>query len=212
MGRHIFIKDSESLDSAVERAKAIKAEKDKGVGLKVCETEKEGNAFKKALVEAKATQPKDKAWRVDTDSHEGKDYIGCITHVTKGGSTIAIKNGDIISVCKNMNDKVKGSELLKEAVELGGTKLDSFSGNFAFYMKCGFEPVSWTRFDKKYKPTGWDGRRDREEPVVFFKYTGKKYKKHSATFWELKESQFYKKVKESKDYDTAMAVRDKEIK
>ena len=177
-----------------------------------CKSEEVGNAFKKALVEAKATQPKEKAWRVDTDSHDGKGYVGTKTFVSEGGSTVSItKDGDIISVCKNTNDSMKGSELLEKAVKEGGKKLDSFSGNFEYYMRNGFEPVSWTAFDKKYKPNGWVEGRDREEPVIFFKYTGKKYGKQTKDYWELKEAQFYKKVKMSRDYDEAMAKRDKEV-
>ena len=107
---------------------------------------------------------------------------------------------------------MKGKELLDMAVKAGGKKLDSFSGNFGFYVTNGFEPVSWTPFDLKYKPSGWNAKRDKQEPVIFFKYTGKKYKKHTTAFWEVREQNFYKKVKASKDYDTAMAVRDKEVK
>lgn len=106
---------------------------------------------------------------------------------------------------------MSGHELLEEAVKAGGKKLDSFDGNFAFYLRNGFEPVSWTAFDENYAPKGWMKGRDRPEPVVFFKYTGKKYSKQSKDFWEIKKAQFYKKVKMSKDYDEAMSKRDKEI-
>lgn len=46
---------------------------------------------------------------------------------------------------------------------------------------------------------------------LLIKYTGKKYSKQSKDFWEIKKAQFYKKVKMSKDYDTAMSIRDKEV-
>ena len=152
------------------------------------------------------------AWRVDTDSHDGKDYVGAKVYVSEGGSTFAVtKDGDIISVCKNMSDKEKGHELLEKAVKAGGKKLDSFDGNFEFYLRNGFEPVSWTAFNENYAPKGWVKGRVKPEPVVFFKYTGKKYSKQSKDFWEIKEAQFYKKVKMSKDYDTAMSIRDKEV-
>lgn len=177
-----------------------------------CKTEQEGNEFKKALVTAKETQSQASAWRVDTDSHTGKDYVGTKTYISEGGSTFSVtKDGDIISVCKNTNDSINGYELLEKAVKSGGKKLDSFDGNFAFYMRNGFEPVSWTGFDKKYAPNGWVEGRNREEPVVFFKYTGKKYGAQTKDFWEIKKSQFYKKVKMSKDYDEAMKKRDKEV-
>lgn len=75
-----------------------------------------------------------------------------------------------------------GHELLEEAVKAGGKKLDSFDGNFAFYLRNGFEPVSWTFFDENYTPKGWMKGRDRPEPVVFFKYTGKKIQQAAEGF------------------------------
>lgn len=176
-----------------------------------CKTEQEGIEFKKALVTAKETQPQDSAWRVDT-SHTGKDYVGTKTYISEGGSTFSVtKDGDIISVCRNTNDSMRGHVLLEKAVESGGKKLDSFDGNFGFYMMNGFEPVSWIAFSKKAAPGDWVEGKNKEEPVVFFKYTGKKYGKQTKDFWEIKKSQFYKKVKMSKDYDEAMAKRDKEV-
>ena len=215
-GAHIFIKDGETTAEAIERTRKINEEWDNthlSVGkVQDCRTEEVGNAFRKALVEAKSTQPQEKAWRVDTDSHDGKDYVGTKTYVSDGGSTFSVtESGNIISVCINTNDSMKGYELIEKAVKAGGKKLDSFSGNFAYYMRNGFEPVSWTVFDKKYKPGGWVEGRDREEPVIFFKYTGKKYGKQTADFWESKEELFYRNVKMSGSYDEAMAKRDREV-
>lgn len=224
-GTHIFIKDSETLSQAIERNKEVNEnwnkthsskDADKKVSVKECKSEAEGKAFKNALVEAKKTQPDYKAWRVDTDSHEGKDYVGMKIYTSEGGSTFAVKkDGDIISVCTNINDSVKGYELLDMAIKAGGKKLDSFDGNFKFYMQNGFEPVSWIKFDKspEIRPKDWKEGRDREEPVVFFKYTGKKYStRHTKDYWELKKSNFYKKVKMSAGYKEAMETRDKEMK
>lgn len=55
------------------------------------------------------------AWKVDTDSHDGKDYV------SEGGSTFAVtKDGDIISVCKKIGDSTtSGHELLEKAVKAG---------------------------------------------------------------------------------------------
>ena len=98
---------------------------------------------------------------------------------------------------------------MKKAVKAGGKKLDSYDGNFKFYLKNGFEPVSWVKFDPSYKIKGRRKGRDAEEPIVFFKYTGKKVTSRDA--FVLVRKQFYEKVKPSKDYDTAMAIRDKEV-
>ena len=90
--------------------------------------------------------------------------------ITKNGSTIAIRDdGDIISVCANNSGNVKdrSSSLLKFATTKGGTKLDSFAGNYGFYRHCGFEPVTHVEFNEDYAPPGH---------VIFFKYTGKQSK------------------------------------
>ena len=104
------------------------------------------------LVQAKKTIEPEKAWRVDDygGSIEGfkVSHPNATLHITAGGSTVAIEeNGDIIAVCKNTGDRVRGSELIQLAVANGGTKLDSYAGNHKFYCKNGFEPVSWCAFN-----------------------------------------------------------------
>lgn len=163
--------------------------------------------FQKKLLVAKGTCDKKIAWRVD-DTHSIKDYKGDKLFTTKGGSTVAVtKSGDIISVCKNSKDKASGADLLRFAVAQGGNKLDSFDGNYGFYVKCGFEPVSWTRFNKEYSPHDWkEGVHDPED-VIFFKYTGKQSK--------MSLDEFKSKVKpcEGEDgYDNAMKLRDNSMR
>ena len=160
-----------------------------------------------ALVIAKKTLSPKIAWRV-------ADYNGSIEefkvshpnatlHITAGGSTVAVEeNGDIIAVCKNDNDIVSGSYLIQLAVANGGTKLDSYAGNHKFYCKNGFEPVSWCAFNEEYAPHDWKKDYDKE-PLIFYRYTGKK---HVESVEE-----FYTRVEESKDYDTAMEIRDNKI-
>lgn len=82
-------------------------------------------------------------------------FDNCRMFITKNGSTIAIRDdGDIISVCANNSGNVKdsSSSLLKFATTKGGTKLDSFAGNYEFYRHCGFEPVSHVKFNEEYAP------------------------------------------------------------
>ena len=114
------------------------------------------------------------------------------------------KSGDIISVCRNPDDKTHGNELLKMAVANGGKKLDAYSGIFGFYTKCGFEPVSWCEFDEQYAPPDWVKGRDNPEPVIFYKYTG-----NTSGFGSAQE--FFKAVKPSSDYDAAQSARDSSI-
>ena len=131
--------------------------------------------------------------------------------VTKGGSTFAIApDYDIISVCRNEKDTtVRGKDLMELAVKNGGIKLDSHDGNYGFYRKCGFEPVSWTKFDEQYAPEGWVAGRDKPEDIIFFKYTGEKSK---LDIEELKgELKKFKKRTLPKDYNEAMKERDDKL-
>lgn len=165
------------------------------------------DAFKKDFDEAKNTVSADKAWRVD-DTYTADDYkrMKCKCFVTEGGSCVAVKpDGDIISVCKNFNNTTQetGRDLIKIAVANGGTKLDSFSGNYGFYAKCGFEPVSWTPFDEAYAPKGWRKGIDDPEDVIFFKYVGKPVDHSKAAL-----SKFLHNTPSSKSYDDAEAERD----
>lgn len=167
--------------------------------------ESDSKSFQDALLNAKSELSEDSRWRVDS-SHSLEDYDNDRKYVVNGKSTFAItKDGDIISVAKPKSDKeISGSELLQMAVRKGGRKLDSFDGNYDFYVKNGFEPVSWTRFDEEYAPEGWDKEKHKKENVIFFKYTGK------VTNETLDD--FYDHVEESEDYDSAMKKRDESIK
>ena len=127
--------------------------------------------FQRDLDAAKASQPPDRAWRVDNYSHSESDYAKDKLFVAANGSTVAVTpDGDIISVCTNADDRsVRGSDLIQKAVENGGVKLDSFSGNHGFYVRNGFEPVSWCEFDESYAPPGWTKGRDDSESIIFYK-------------------------------------------
>lgn len=172
--------------------------------------------FLKTFHAAKAEVAKlwpDKAWRVDS-SYTEKDYEDMECFTTPGGSTVAVHDGDIVSVCRNPNDKTaRGSDLLKYAREQGGNKLDAFGGLYGFYIQNGFEPVSWCPFaDKKdIRPPDWVRGRDRKEPVIFFKYTGKSYEEISKQYGKRKE-QFVRRVKKSDDYFAAQRTRDESMK
>lgn len=162
------------------------------------------NQFRETLIKVKSLHPPDVKWRVDV--HEAQDYKDCKLYITNHDSTIAItKDKDIISVCANptKDNKDSGRTLMEYAVKQGGVKLDSFDGNYRFYRKCGFEPVSWCKFDPEFSPQGWKPEY-KSENVIFFKYTGKKSE------YEYPED-FYNSVKPSKDYDTAMNKRDREL-
>lgn len=163
--------------------------------------------FVNTLAEAKATVDPKRAWRVSSPNSAvfDEEHPNAKKYTTPGGSTVAITpDGDIVALCRNENDSLRGWQLMKFAVKNGGVKLDSFSGNHEFYTKNGFEPVSWTRFvdEEKVRPDDWKPEYDKE-PVVFYKYTGK------ATNESLED--FKNRVPESKDYFAAQKMRDDQI-
>lgn len=163
-------------------------------------------SLKTAYDKMEETAP-EKAWRVTVHSQQEleEEYPGAKLHITDGGSTVAVtKDGDIISVCGNPGDKLRGKDLLKLAVENGGKKLDSYSGNHGFYVKCGFEAVSWCEFDERYAPPGWVKGRDKPEPVIFYKYTGQSNQSRN-------EQDIFNSIPASADYDAAQAARNQSI-
>lgn len=162
--------------------------------------------FRESLLKSKSTNSNRDKWRVDV--HDATDYDDCELFITDHGSTIAIKpNGDIISVCASQHPKDSGEALLRYAVAKGGTKLDSYDGNYKFYRKCGFEPVSYCEFDEEFAPDEWVKEVNNPEHIIFFKYTG------NQSEYETKYD-FYDVVEVSEGesdlsaYDVAEKVRD----
>lgn len=164
--------------------------------------------YHNTIATAKEAQSENKRWRVDV--HEAGDYEGCKKIVSEGGSCAAVTpDGDIISVCKNPNDKtVSGRDIMAKAVEEGGVKLDSFAGNHDFYVKCGFEAISATPFNEQYAPEGWKAGRDAPELVVAYKYVGKGNVKN-VTEEQMKAS--VKIFEGENGYDEMIAFRDAQI-
>lgn len=166
--------------------------------------------FVRTLDTAKASCPVDKAWRVDT-TRTAKDFRKekITTYITSGGSTFALKeDGDIISVCKNQisDAGLNARSLMAAAVEAGGTHLDSFDGNYGFYVRCGFEPVSRCKFSVEYAPPGWVKGRDEEEDIYFMRYVGVGNVKYTS------REEARKNIPYSDGYEEAEAVVKKLIK
>lgn len=150
------------------------------------------------------------AWRVEV-SDDIANYVDCRMFITENGSTLAIReDGDIISVCafKENGESLDSSRALLEfATRNGGDRLDSFDGNYGFYRRCGFEPVTHIEFNEEYAPPGWIKGKDDPENVIFFKYTGEEVKNAQSV-------EFYRKVEPivgDDAYDDAYILRDKSI-
>ena len=164
--------------------------------------------FTVAVQAAKDSRPPEDAWRVTAMSKEEfeQEHPGACCHITLGGSVVAVtKDGDIVSVCKAVDDNTtRGSQLLQMAVDAGGTKLDSYDGNHGFYASRGFEPVSWCKWDDNYAPEGWDASRDSREDIIFYKYTG-----NNSSY--LTAQSFKDAIPASKDYGEAYEKRDSSL-
>ena len=118
--------------------------------------------FNDVFLKARDTVSLSQRWRVS--KHDDlDDYKNCKMYATDGGSTFAVRDdGDIISVCVNKNDLgTHGKDLIKKAIELGGKKLDCYSGIYKFYVKCGLTPVACVDGNKEYTSDEWkEARRD----------------------------------------------------
>jgi hypothetical protein len=141
------------------------------------ETETEAEAIQdpeginKYLKELKETKESDLStyWSVDTVKEE--DTVDGKVIDTEDGAAFVGRDGDIKGVFKKLKSKAKGvaQEILKKAVESGGTKLDNFVTGAKgvklqeIYEKAGFRVVSRTPFNEKFAPEGWnpdDGKPD----------------------------------------------------
>lgn len=165
---------------------------------------RDGEVAHNMFMKARESQADDKKWRVYA-GHSPEEFGDFKNFETEKGSVCSVtEDGDIVSVCANASDpsvRGEGKKLLEIAVENGGKKLDSYDGNWDFYCKYGFEPVSWCRFNEDFMDgSGWEKTRDKPEDIVFFRYTGKPF---MMDIEEWKE-----KNPASEDYDEAQRRRD----
>ena len=164
----------------------------------------DGNEFLENIEIGKSNRPVSDKFIVYVP---GKSELkGRKLYVTESGSTIAInKDGDIESVVVQGNDSC--AALIEFAIQHGGTKLDSYDGNYGFYRHMGFEPVSYTKFNKEYVDPAWDRDINNEENVIFFKYTGNKanYKNRESYDSEMIGGKMG--TNPAADYDTAKEIR-----
>lgn len=228
-GKHVPLFEGESKSDAISRAfdsksfaNSEKSEKEKQISKNEMDAKELNKSdsqsgmqshkeFNKSITDARESRPEQDRWRVDVHSADEYAEKGCRCWKSNGGSTVAVtKSGDIISVCKKMgDDSVRGKDLLSKAVEMGGTKLDSFAGNHAFYTANGFEPVSWTPFNEQYAPNGWKESGCGQEPVVFYKYVGVGKVKYTD-FEQFKNA--VSPFTGDDGYDKAYMYRDSKIK
>lgn len=138
----------------------------------------------------RAEYPKDIRWKVVVEEH-----YKCF--VCEDGSCYALeKDGNICGLCKKKDSHISGSELLKKAIESGGTKLQAFGKRlYEFYTQNGFRPITWIKFDWRYAPKGCT----HSEPLIFYTLG-----KSNKTF-----DKFISKTKPEKTMKEAYKRRDK---
>lgn len=159
----------------------------------------------RSLVKTKNTQSEEERWKVD-DSHTLADFSDCQCFVSQGGSTVAITSDhNIISLCKNRDDYLTGSDILKWAVKNGGRKLDAYGSKlYSFYTKNGFVPVCWIKFDPNFAPHDWKPEFGSNHHIVFYRYSPRKK--------ALSYNDFINTTPALNDYDEAYAYRDRSMK
>ena len=90
-----------------------------------------------------------------------------------GGKALVAKDGDIKGLYKIPGSEAKGvaDNLLQEAVEQGGTKLDNFDNYLTpIYERNGFRVVGRTPFSEEYAPDGWNKEKHGTPDVVAMVY------------------------------------------
>lgn len=110
--------------------------------------------------------------------HEVSEYANDALFLSQDGNVgVAVTpDGDIVSVFKNPQGKVKGavSSILLTALENGGVKLDNFGSKSlsTMYWNHGFIPVARTAFDPEFAPTDWNYARDGQPDIIFWVHNG----------------------------------------
>lgn len=218
--------DDKGEGKAKKEASAAADKPKKAFESKILRTE-EPKAFRRKFMTARNGQPIDKRWRVSSDYSE-EDYADMDIFSTDAGSTVAVHNGDIVSVCKAVGDGVYASDLLAEAVRAGGVKLDSYSGNHRAYLNAGFVPESWCEWDDEYAPDDWkqangfvnddwksqkdeSGWAAKREPILFYRYVGKPKERMTEQQAQEHLKKFLSETKAAADYDAAYQARDAKI-
>lgn len=145
----------------------------------------------KALRKNKLEYPLEQRWRVEEIEHDHYFVVD--------GNTFAVDNdGTISGISRRHASKLKGKDILAQAVQNGGNKLQSFGEKlYIFYTKNGFKPVCRVQFDARYAPVGCTG----EDTLILYIYTGKVCTLPFETFLSITEPiGSYEKAKAYRDF------------
>jgi hypothetical protein len=112
--------------------------------------------FVSELKKTKASDPT-QYWSVDSVSLSAAKKGKVIS--VDGGYGLVSNDGDIKGVFKLPTSKAKGvaDNILQEAVNQGGTKLDNFDGYLTkIYERNGFRIAARIPFNEEFAPDGWN--------------------------------------------------------
>lgn len=179
-------------------------------------TEKEFNEFVSAFEIAK------KANRfgccVDSHSTQELQEMKAVRMYNDGNAGVAVeKNGNIVSVFKNPNCKMRGfgTFAVKEAIKCGGVKLDCYCVNSMLpntYLEAGMVPVCRIKFNPEYKPDDWNDKAGEPDVVFMIKNNGILPQKDDYREYTLKEVPYLYDTDDKCAYDLAAEYADNKLK
>lgn len=145
------------------------------------------------------------------DLHEEIEYSNMKNFsLSDGSGNISVtQDGDIISVAKSSNSKIKGAskQLLLTALKNGGKKLDNYNGFLTInYQKAGFEPVARVKFNPEYAPDDWNFERDGQPDIIVMKHNGDSAETVEANYGKYPFTDI--ETLPYMEYDEAIAYRD----
>ena len=143
------------------------------------------------------------------DTHSRRSYKGMKTYLSTDGTMgVAItQDGDIVSVFSRSKSKGAVNKLISFAVANGGRKLDAYAGGLeTMYGRLGAKAHARVAFDDRYKPKGWNGKR---YDVVAMSLP--KTLNGVVNAYRNDGKLDITEVPYASDYDSMLAVRDREM-
>lgn len=120
------------------------------------QSSKNGKEIRRIVENAKENNPM--GCCVDIHSKEEYDTYKNFVLPDNMGNVSVKPDGDIVSVVKNSNSKIKGALqiFMNTAIENGGIKLDCYGKLAEYYAPYGFEAVARVEFNEEYAPDDWN--------------------------------------------------------
>lgn len=120
------------------------------------QSSKNGKEIRRIVENAKENNPM--GCCVDVHSAEEYDTYKNFVLPDNMGNVSVKPDGDIVSVAKSSNSKIKGALqiFMNTAIENGGIKLDCYGKLAKYYAPYGFEAVARVEFNEEYAPGDWN--------------------------------------------------------